>query len=166
MAESTMSPPIRRAVYRILDEPEPTAWASLAREPYWPLLSLMLVGGWLAWPWFALNALVLRSASRRQEIGVILGVVLVCFLLHWAILAASVELGVSDRALTYAALLFPAVRLSAGYWLFIRQTTTWDIWVGFGGAVSSGALVLVGGMLLQGRIEALLVDSFLAAALL
>jgi len=63
-------------VYRIIDEPRPGPLAQIAVNPVWPFLSVMMAGGWLAWPWFALNAFAIGSARKRAEALTVLGATL------------------------------------------------------------------------------------------
>ena len=52
------------AVYRIIDEPAPTALERTIVNPTWPLFASMFAGSWLAFPWFVLNAFALGGRRR------------------------------------------------------------------------------------------------------
>src|SRR5690606_15917739 len=48
-----------RMSYRIEDEPGSSALERAIVDPRWPLLASMFAGGWLAFPWFVVNAFAL-----------------------------------------------------------------------------------------------------------
>ena len=55
--------------YQIADEPAPgDGRGNLVFRPTGPLLAAMLCGSWLAFPWFAANALALGSPTARREV--------------------------------------------------------------------------------------------------
>ena len=55
-------------VYLVPDEPVPSRWNHLAVSPNAPLLGAMLCGAWIAWPWFAFNAIAIGSPTRKKEV--------------------------------------------------------------------------------------------------
>ena len=52
--------------YHIADEPAASPLSKYAVSPLWPMLAVMFGGAWLAWPWFAVNAFAIGSASRKS----------------------------------------------------------------------------------------------------
>src|SRR5579863_5180668 len=55
--------------YQIADEPTPPdSFKSLVCRPSAPLLAAMVCGAWLAWPWFAFNAIAIGSPTKRKEL--------------------------------------------------------------------------------------------------
>jgi formate/nitrite transporter FocA (FNT family) len=135
--------------YRILDEPAPGPFARLSVSPFWPLLSSMLAGAWLGWSWFAANALLIGSASRRREIAWIVGGVAVNVAMGLAIVAAD-DAGLFTRVSAKFVILLPVFwKLFVSYWLFNLQVKSFSLYRYFGGRVSNGVLVLLAGFYLR-----------------
>jgi hypothetical protein len=129
--------------YRIADEPRPSSLSRLAVNPIWPLLGMMFGGAWLCWPWFALNALAIGSATRRAEI-----VTLVFGAAATAASAAAVGTllqngSIGEQQLPYAVLSLITVKLLVAYRVQLWQSRSFELFEYFGGAAKSGMLVLV-----------------------
>jgi hypothetical protein len=127
------------ATYRIADEPVPGRLASLAVSPFWPLLSVMLAGSWLALPWFAVNSAAIGSATRRREWAWLAGGAVVSAALGWALLVADISL----RGFRYALVALVAWRLAVTYRVFSLQQPAFELHRHFGGAARNGLLLVV-----------------------
>lgn len=137
--------------YRIVDEPSPSALERLTVNPFWPLLGSMLAGGWLAWPWFALNSAALGRGRRFDSDLAVLGFGLalngaLVLAVHKAFAAGLIQ----HRE--YADLLPQAARLTVLYVLFLRQQRTFQLFEHFGGTGRSGLWVVMAGAVLRGAV--------------
>lgn len=133
--------------YRIADEPTPSGLAKLVVNPVWPLFGLMFGGAWLAWPWFALNAVALGSATRRAELWTLAAGALVSLLLAAGLLASGATGVLPRAALPYAFLLLTIVKLGVAYRLHAWQARSFEIYAYYGGAAQNGLPLLVLGFL-------------------
>ncbi|MGA9526297.1 MAG: hypothetical protein WBV82_32865 [Myxococcaceae bacterium] len=142
-----------RTTYQILDEPTPSAWARFTVDPFWIFFGAMLAGGWLAWPWFVLNAIAIGSATRRREIGFVLAGVVGAVILAVAV-AFSLGLGLlSKSALPYAMIAFPVWRLLVAYKLHALQASSFELHQYFSRPVfNGGVVVMVGAFLVRPRL--------------
>lgn len=131
------------ARYRIPDEPRPTGLIRYAVDPMWPLLALMLSGNALGLAWFAFNSRALGSATAARESAYILASVIGCVLLTLAIGWARQNGVLDDSAIQYAALAFPALKLSLGYALYVSQSRSTELILHFGGVLRNGAVGLL-----------------------
>lgn len=139
--------------YRIPDEPLPSTWQHLAVRPFWPLLSVMLAGAWMAWPWLAINAKAIGSPTARTEIRLCLLGFLGSTVLGLAILGAlGAGLIHSKPVLSLLMLLVVVWRLGITYWVMILQSRTFHLYEHFGGTVRSGLYVLLAGIFVQGYV--------------
>jgi hypothetical protein len=138
--------------YRIIDEPSPSPMARFAVKPFWPLLATMMVGTWLAVPWFIFNGFALGSPTRRREallaVVALVGATGLALLLLW--LDQRVTLGRRDAQL--ALLSITAWKLGLFYVITLIQTRTLGIYLHFGGPVRNGALVLLAGFYLRAKV--------------
>jgi hypothetical protein len=101
-------------VYRIIDEPRPSALAGYAVSPSSPLLAMMLGGSWIGLPWFLFNGLAMRSPNLRREIATMIGTSAVAL----AIAAgAQMILGTTNSMWPYVYLAICTAKLAGGYWL-------------------------------------------------
>jgi len=132
-----------RGGYRILDEPTPGALSGYVVSPIFPLLALMLTGGWLAAPWFVVNALALGSPTARREIGLAVAMLAGTFLLVFGLLVANEQGLISQHSFAYWALIPIVWRLGFGYWLFMLQIRTFHLYEHFDGRVRNGLFVLL-----------------------
>lgn len=139
--------------YRIVDEPSPSTVERLTVNPFWPLLASMLAGGWLAWPWFALNSAALGRGRRFDADLAVLGFGIA---LNAALVLAVqkvLALGWVEHH-EYADLLPQALRLTVFYWLFMRQQRTYQLFEHFGGVGRNALFVVILGSVLRGAVLA------------
>jgi hypothetical protein len=133
------------AGYRIADEPVPGRLAGAVVNPFWPLLASMLVGFWLALPWFALNAVAMGSATRRRELGwIALGAAVSAAAGGALLWAAGGEL-VPVATLRYAFIVLVAWRIGVAYAVYALQSPSFELHEHFGGVARSGLLVVLAG---------------------
>lgn len=123
-----------------------------AVSPLWPLLALMLCGGWLAWPWMVANAYILESPTRRRElcwaIGGLLGSALLAIaILMWSAGAADDEAIV--RRLRYALIALTVWKLVCGYRIYLLQVRTVELFQFYGGVLRNALPILLAGFLLR-----------------
>lgn len=132
-----------RSAYHIADEPAPSPLSKVAVRPLWPMLAVMFGGAWLAWPWFALNAFAIGSASRKRELGLIaLGIGLTAALS--LVIVRSFERGViDDEQFGYAIISVVAVKLLCCYRLQLMQTRSYELYRYFGGVSRNGTIAII-----------------------
>ena len=134
--------PADRPAYALPDEPSPSGLARFAVQPFWPLLSVMLVGPWLSWSWFVLNAAALGAPDRLRTLGaVLLGFVGSAALVVG--IGAAVEGGLSEAAVPYLAIGITVWKLGVSYLLHHWQSRTVAVHELYGGTLASGGLVLL-----------------------
>jgi hypothetical protein len=141
------------ASYSILDEPQPGTLARFVVNPFWPLLAMMMVGTWLAGPWFILNAFALGSATRKSETWLVIGSVLttIGFIVGLSVLG---DMGLLPEAVRpYARIVLAVIKLGFAYVVFTRQERSLALYEYYGGATRNGALVLVGGVIARGALS-------------
>lgn len=146
------------AAYRIIDEPAPTALERVIVNPMWPLFAAMFAGSWLAFPWFVLNAFALGGRRRFADLGIALTGWVASGLILLAIMSMLSTMTLTERGLPYALLAPVGVRLVVVYWLFLRQSQTFELYTHFGGATRNGIFVVIAGYLLNGRVLGALPD--------
>ena len=129
--------------YRILDEPRPGPLSHLIVNPFWPLLSLMLGGAWIAWPWFALNAVALGSASLRRELLLIAGAMSTAALTVFATLWIARAIGAADAVSPYARIALFVGKVSFAYALHLRQSSGLALYEYFGGRARNAIGVVI-----------------------
>jgi len=147
------------ARYRIPDEPRPSAQENLIVDPLWPLFAQMLVGTWLALPWFVFNGYAMGSPTLRRE-GLLAGTSLAgSGLLLWMIVRAAMA-GWFDRVdPEYAKLSIFVLKLGCAYALYQLQARPFQLWQHFGGRAKNGLPLLIGAMfLLKPSVNAALGD--------
>jgi hypothetical protein len=134
--------------YRIADEPRPGTLSRFAVQPFWPLLAVMFGGPWLSWPWFVFNGFAIGSPTRNRELTLAVvgfaGNVVVSLLVGLLVVRELVP----DSARPYLFLVGVVWKLGVSYRLFSLQARTFGLYVYYGGAVQSGAIVLVAGYFL------------------
>ncbi len=137
-----------RSSYDLADEPRPNALAKLTVRPWFCILGLMLGGAWLAWPWFALNALALGSPTKDKELRIVGAAVLLTAVLSITIVMAyDAELLPLTR-LRYALIALTVAKLGAAYRLHTLQGRTFHIHEYYGGIVRNGMpVVMIGAMI-------------------
>jgi hypothetical protein len=131
------------ATYRIPDEPRPSSLARFTVNPCWPLLAMMLGGGWVGLPWFVLNGAAMGSPRFRRETAIAVLTPVAVLAVGFALLYAINALGLPQRAVAYAVVALVAVKLAAGYYLYHAQLRTFGIYQHFGGEVKHGATIAV-----------------------
>jgi hypothetical protein len=121
--------------------------ASVAVQPFWPLLGVMFGGSWLSWPWFVVNALAVGSPTRRKEVALAIvgfvgnAVIVVAF---GSLLVGEV---IPETFVPYLVLVHIVWRLGVSYWLYVLQARTFGIYEYYGGPVRNGLPILVVGYL-------------------
>lgn len=140
--------------YQIVDEPTPSGLARFVVNPVFPLLAAMLGGIWIAWPWFAFNAIAVGSPTRRAELAwlgfgfiAIVGVSL-------AILMAAGAAMLPQGAGAYAGLVVVVLKLAIVYAVYVLQSRTIEIYQYYGGVLNNGVWVLVAAFVLGDRLLA------------
>lgn len=154
------------ARYRIPDEPRPSAAEGLTVDPLWPLFAQMLVGSWLALPWFAANALFMGSPTRGREWGLaaasVAGSVALLQAIRWAWDAhwfAHVDVA-------YAKLAITVLKLGCAYALYMIQSRPFQLWKYFGGRPKNGLpLVILMMIIVEPEVSDWLGSGLLSAAL-
>jgi hypothetical protein len=152
--------------YQLPDEPRPGPLTQLAVDPMWPMFAFILVGAWLGYAWFALNALALGSPTRNREFGLIaLG--LAGSALYYFGLAGAFESGwLEPPAVKYAMLGVVAIKIACAYGLHISQTRVCELFTYFGGETKNGAVVLIiGFVMLRAPVAKMLPDGVLGVML-
>jgi hypothetical protein len=138
--------------YRILDEPRPGAQAHLSVNPFWILLSVMMGGAWLAWPWFVFNSFAIGSATRIKEIALVVFGVIGSAALYLGILALVTASVIDERSLAYALLAIVTWKVGISYALQVLQSRSFQLYEYFGGPSKSGVLMMVVGFMLRGAV--------------
>jgi hypothetical protein len=146
-----------RPTYRIIDARQPSRVGHLAVNPYFPLLSLMLGGGWIGWPWFAFNAVALGSYTRTREIVVSAAAAA-------GVPALALALGYlytrglfGETAFPYCQLLVVVLKLSCGYFVNAWQERASQLREHFDSPLRNGMGVVVAATWLRFQIEPQLV---------
>lgn len=139
--------------YRIEDEPVPTALSDWVVNPIWPLFALFFAGPWLAFPWFAFNAVAVGSPKRNQDVALAVLSLLVAFV-GFYVLVGLLETGVITKAaIPYILIVLTTVKLGLGYVLLIRQQRAVTLYEYFGGVTRNGFLVVVAGAFIKPRVQ-------------
>lgn len=144
-------------IYHLADEPLPTPLAKFAAHPIFPLLALMFGGAWLAWPWFALNAVAMGSPTRGKEArwlgAALLGSVVIALVVVWA---AQQEL-MSAYGVRLSVLGLQVWKLAFAYRLQMLQDRTYELFVYYGAEpVSTRPALAV--LVLAGLVRSSLLD--------
>jgi hypothetical protein len=137
------------SVYRITDEPAPSASTRFVVDAKWPLFASMFAGCWLSWPWFVWNGFALGSPSAKTELawvgagfaGNILGTVALLATLAFELAPMS--------ALPYMVTLLSGWKLFISYQVYVTQARTFGLFEAFGGAPKNGAIVIFAGFMLR-----------------
>jgi hypothetical protein len=135
----------RGPTYRIVDEPSPSGLARFATNPYFPLLAYMVDGAWLAFPWFALNAMALNGPERTREILLAVGALVGAFVI--AVAAAAWVPSWGPERVDVLRLVLTVYKLAFAYWLYELQQPTANLFEHFGGELKSPVVVLVLGFM-------------------
>lgn len=141
-------------LYRIVDEPRPSALSHLAVDPVWPFFALVAAGPWLAWPWFAFNAFAFGDERRWRSAAIALGGALLTAGLFFGIAVAASAANLEKRWLQYLFLAPVLLRLGVSYALFVSQQGGFALYRYFGGRARSGVLLVVAGYYAAGQLSA------------
>jgi hypothetical protein len=137
-----------RALYRLPDEPQPSAAAQYVVDPFWPLLSTMMAGAWLGLPWLAINGWLFGSPTRVREALLcaagLVGAVVLYFAIVYAIGSGLLD---KDNA-EYAVLAIVAWKLACAYAATMLQSSSLELYEYFGGTKKNGVIVLLLGAFL------------------
>lgn len=136
-------------LYRIVDEPKPSVLSHVAVRPFWPLLSLMLSGGWCAYPWFVLNGFAVGSSTRVRESITSLVALLGAAALTAALVFAGGRGWINDSQARYAVLGVTVWKLTFGYIVFNWQERSVHLFEYYGGRLHSGFAALVAALLIR-----------------
>jgi hypothetical protein len=139
--------------YVIADEPVDSALRDYVVRPHVPLLASMLCGAWLAWPWFAFNAIAMGSPTRRKEVALCAAAFLGTGLLA-AIVIALARAGVipAGAPVRLAILGVVTFKLAITYYIAIVQERTFHVYEYYGGTVRGAGAVLTAGYWLRGLV--------------
>ena len=140
---------MRSTGYRIADEAKPSGLAHLAVNPFWPFLGVMFGGAWLSWPWFVVNGFAVGSPTRRRELSIAIGGFALSGLLLLSIVGLAGTGRIPERGVPYALLTLTALKLGVTYWLHALQSSTFEVYEYYGGAVRQGFLVIFAAYLLS-----------------
>ena len=142
------------ATYTIADEPRPSAFAHITVSPLWPLFAVMFGGGWLAFPWFALNGFAMGSPYRRRELTLaaagIVSPMLAVALISLAI--GAVGDAWLERNIAYIHLVRFTLQVGFAYWLYVLQARTFGIYTYYGGVAKNGLFVVIIGYFVRGPV--------------
>jgi hypothetical protein len=138
------------STYRIADEPEPSGLGQWVVRPSAPLIASMVAGAWLAWPWFAFNALALGSPTRRREIAI-------CGIAFAGTVALALALLylhdhgviVGETAIRISLLAIATWKLATAYAVHTLQSRTFHVYEYYRGIVRNPSRVLLAGALLR-----------------
>jgi hypothetical protein len=139
--------------YQIADEPIETSLRAYVVRPSTPLLAIMLCGAWLAWPWFAFNAIAMGSPTRRKEIALC-----VAAFAGTALLAALVIALARSGVLPPGApekiglLVVRTFKLTITYYISTVQDRTFHVYEYYGGPVRGAGWVLSAGYWVRGLV--------------
>jgi len=129
--------------YRILDEPRPGHLSHLIVRPFWPLLSLMLYGGWIAWPWLAFNAYALQGSSLRRELLLIAGALAAVVAIIVAVEVLEQTTGLPEWIYPYVRIGLIVGKITFGYLIYMSQERSVALYEHFAGPAQSGVFVVV-----------------------
>ena len=136
--------------YKLPDEPGPSSLSKYAVAPFWPLLSVMVAGAWLAWPWFVFNAYALGSPTARREAAVAaFGFVATAGLALLAILAFDRGWLTGELAARLCIVGIVSFKLAVSYYLHTLQSRTYAVFEYYEGTGRSGEVVVIAGFLLR-----------------
>ena len=139
--------------YQIADEPVETSLRAYVVRPSTPLLAVMLCGAWLAWPWFAFNAIAMGSPTRRKEIALcavaFAGTGVLAAIVIALTQAGVIAPGAPERIALLAVSTF---KLAMTYYISAVQERTFHVYEYYGGTVRGAGWVLSAGYWLRGLV--------------
>lgn len=145
--------------YAIADEPHDTPWKHLIVSPSGPLMAEIVVGSWLSVPWFAVNAIVLGSPTKKKEIALCVAQLIVTILLGSLLLWADDRDLIESRTLLQLAM-FAIVcwKVGVAYMLTKIQQRAYQVYELYGGAARTTTFVIAGGLVLRPYVQGLFDD--------
>ncbi len=138
--------------YQIADEPTPPeSFKSLVCKPNAPLLAAMICGAWLAWPWFAVNAIARGSPTRRHELLACAAGAIGSIALRGIAIFVLIKLGVIESRVTLEIALLGVTTWKLGMAQYVckLQSRTFEVYTYYGGAVRSPRAMLIAGTYLR-----------------
>jgi len=139
--------------YQIADEPVETSLRAYVVRPNVPLLAMMMCGAWLAWPWFAFNAVAMGSPTRRKEIALCVAAVFGTGVLGALVIALDgVGLLPEGIPLRLALLAIVAFKMSFAYYLSTVQSRTFHVYEYYGGPVRPAGRLIMAGSFMTGLV--------------
>ena len=137
--------------YQIADQPLDTSLRDYVVRPSVPLLAVMLCGAWLAWPWFAFNAIAMGSPTRRKEVALCVAAFLGTALLA-AILIALFDAGLLPRGapVRLGLLAIVAFKMTISYYIETVQSRTFHVYQYYGGPVRNAGRLITAGWIARG----------------
>jgi hypothetical protein len=138
--------------YRIVDEPGRSGLESMIVDPKWPFFASMFAGGWLAFPWFVVNAFALGGTRRYGDLAISLGGLAGNAAISVAMAVLLNSMILTERSFPFVMLLPVAVRLVVFYVLYLRQQTTFELFQYFGGTARNGLILVIAGGFLRARV--------------
>lgn len=146
-------------MYTIIDEPKPGKWEHLVVSPLWPMLGLMVGGGWLGFSWFIFNAMAMGCPELHKTVRLALmgfgGALALVFGIGYL---GTMEI-VDEGAIPYAILAITVWKLWVGYQLYSLQGRTFHLFEYFGGISRNGVMILLIAMFAGREFVLGLVDS-------
>ncbi len=137
--------------YQIADEPIETSLRAYVVRPSVPLLAAMTVGAWLAWPWFAFNAIAMGSPTRKKELALCAAAFVTTGLLGALVLAlANADVIREGAPLRLAMLAITSYKLGFSYYLSDVQSRTFHVYEYYGGPVRVAGRILAVGYVIRG----------------
>jgi hypothetical protein len=139
--------------YQIADQPIDSSLRDWVVRPSAPLLAVMLCGTWLAWPWFAFNAIAMGSPTRRKEVALCAAAFAGTAGLG-ALLLALVDAGLLPKGapLRLALLAVVAFKLAISYYIALVQGRTFHVYEYYGGPVRNASRLISAGWLVRGLV--------------
>jgi len=142
--------------YQIADQPIDSSLRDHVVRPSAPLFAAMLCGTWLAWPWFAFNAIAMGSPTRRKEVALCVAAFASTAMLAWIVIELF-DLGWIPKGapLRLALLGLTAYKLAFCYYLELLQQRTFHVYEYYGGQVRASGGVLTAAYWLRGLVVGL-----------
>lgn len=138
--------------YQIADQPTESTLRHYVVRPSAPLLAMMVGGAWIAWPWFAFNAIAMGSPTKKREIGLCAAAFAITGVLA-AILIALVDhevIPAQGMPVRFALLAIVTFKLGISYYIATVQDRTFGIYEYYGGPIRAARPVLSAAYLLRG----------------
>jgi len=142
--------------YFLPDEPRPSRWTAVAVNPMWPLLSFMLGGSWVAFPWFVVNGIALGSPDRRREIGLVLLALAGSVAIMLALYAAVGADQISKLGIRFSLLALTLWKLTAAYVLYAKQARVYGLYEYYGGRAANGMFAVIVAFVVSPKLQAAL----------